>query len=188
MVVWSESAGLNARLMNTRGDLGWDVPMVGHPAMGTGNVKSLLKKPENWNKVYIVGYRELQLRRRRQAAGAHAAVPRQSGRQGDAVRHHALVGRLRLRFRPAHQIRGRAPARRSRTRSAAPGSRRILSRHLRRLQLHGDRPQRLPDQRSGHERGELVPQTAPTRWRRATTEPCSHRSWRPASPSVPSTR
>ncbi len=57
MLLWSDSGGLNARLMNTRGDLGWDVPMVGHPAMGTGSVKSLLKKPEYWNKVYIVGYR-----------------------------------------------------------------------------------------------------------------------------------
>jgi branched-chain amino acid transport system substrate-binding protein len=57
MLVWSDSAGLNARLMNARGDLGWDAPMIGHPALGTGIVKSLLTKPAYWDKVYLVGYR-----------------------------------------------------------------------------------------------------------------------------------
>jgi branched-chain amino acid transport system substrate-binding protein len=57
MLVWSDSAGLNARLMNARGDAGWDAPMIGHPALGTGIVKSLLKKPDYWDKVYLVGYR-----------------------------------------------------------------------------------------------------------------------------------
>jgi branched-chain amino acid transport system substrate-binding protein len=57
MLVWSDSAGLNARLMNARGDMGWDAPMVGHPALGTGIVKSLLSKPAYWDKVYLIGYR-----------------------------------------------------------------------------------------------------------------------------------
>lgn len=57
LMIWSDSAGLNSRLMNARGDMGWDVPMIGHPAMGAGSVKALLKKPENWDKVYIIGYR-----------------------------------------------------------------------------------------------------------------------------------
>jgi branched-chain amino acid transport system substrate-binding protein len=59
LLVWSDSAGLNSRLMNARGDLGWDVPLVGHPALGAGSVKPLLKKPEYWDKVYIVGYRTM---------------------------------------------------------------------------------------------------------------------------------
>ncbi len=57
LLVWSDSAGLNARIMNARGGIGWDAPMIGHPAMGTGIVKNLLKQPSYWDKVYIVGYR-----------------------------------------------------------------------------------------------------------------------------------
>src|ERR1035437_1505126 len=55
IVVWTVSAGLDARLFNTRATMGWDVPFVGHPAMGSGEVQKLLDKPANWEKVYIVG-------------------------------------------------------------------------------------------------------------------------------------
>jgi branched-chain amino acid transport system substrate-binding protein len=37
--------------------MGWDVPFVGHPAMGSGEVGQLVTKPENWDKVYIIGYK-----------------------------------------------------------------------------------------------------------------------------------
>jgi branched-chain amino acid transport system substrate-binding protein len=57
VVVWSDSTGLNARLMNARGRIGWDVVFSGHPAMGSGDVAHLLEKPAYWNKVYIVGYK-----------------------------------------------------------------------------------------------------------------------------------
>lgn len=57
VVVWSDSAGLAARLMNARGSMSWDVPLVGHPAMGSGQVGPLLSKPEYWKKVYILGFR-----------------------------------------------------------------------------------------------------------------------------------
>lgn len=59
MVVWTDSAGLNSRLMNARADIGWKVPFVGHPAMGSGAVKPLLSKPDNWNDVYIIGYQSM---------------------------------------------------------------------------------------------------------------------------------
>lgn len=59
MVVWTDSAGLNSRLMNARADIGWNVPFVGHPAMGSGAVKPLLAKPENWNDVFIIGYQSM---------------------------------------------------------------------------------------------------------------------------------
>lgn len=59
LVIWTDSAGLNSRLMNARADLGWNVPFVGHPAMGSGSVKPLLAKPENWNDVYIIGYQSM---------------------------------------------------------------------------------------------------------------------------------
>jgi branched-chain amino acid transport system substrate-binding protein len=57
IVVWSVSASMEARLFDARATLNWDVPFVGHPAMGTGDIKGLVAKPENWAKVYIIGYK-----------------------------------------------------------------------------------------------------------------------------------
>ena len=57
VVVWSVSTGMDARLFNTRARMGWDVPFVGHPSMSSGEIGSLVEKPENWEKVYAVGYR-----------------------------------------------------------------------------------------------------------------------------------
>lgn len=57
IVVWSVSTGMLSRLMTVRAGLGWDVPIVGHPALGSGEVRSLLEKPAFWDKVYMVGYR-----------------------------------------------------------------------------------------------------------------------------------
>lgn len=54
IVVWSVSTGMEARLMNVRGALGWDVPIVGHPALR--RVRKLLEKESNWEKVYMIGY------------------------------------------------------------------------------------------------------------------------------------
>ena len=57
IVVWTVSAGLDARLFNTRANMNWDVAFVGHPSMGSGEVQRLLDKPANWDKVYIVGFK-----------------------------------------------------------------------------------------------------------------------------------
>jgi branched-chain amino acid transport system substrate-binding protein len=57
IVIWSVSTGFLARLMNTRAQLDWDVPFVGHPSLGSGEVRQLLDKPANWDKVYLIGYR-----------------------------------------------------------------------------------------------------------------------------------
>ena len=59
MIVWTDSAGLNSRLMNGRAELNWKVPFVGHPVLGAGAVKPLLAKPENWKNVYNVGYKPM---------------------------------------------------------------------------------------------------------------------------------
>ena len=56
IVVWSVSTGMEARLMNVRATLGWDVPIIGHPALGSGDVRQLLEKESNWEKVYMIGY------------------------------------------------------------------------------------------------------------------------------------
>ncbi|OYV38199.1 MAG: hypothetical protein B7Z80_10760 [Rhodospirillales bacterium 20-64-7] len=57
IVSWTVSAGMAARMMNARGALKWDVPIAGHPALGTGEIGKLVNKPEYWEKVYQVGYR-----------------------------------------------------------------------------------------------------------------------------------
>ena len=57
IVVWTVAVGLLSRLMNTRATMGWDVPIIGHPALGAGEVRGLLDKPSNWDKVYMIGYR-----------------------------------------------------------------------------------------------------------------------------------
>jgi branched-chain amino acid transport system substrate-binding protein len=53
---WSAATGLLARLFNTRGDMGWDVPIVGHPAMMAPPVRPLLNKPEYWKNAFAAGY------------------------------------------------------------------------------------------------------------------------------------
>ena len=45
VAVWSASTGFDARIMNARGRIGWDVVLSGHPAMGSGDVAHLLEKP-----------------------------------------------------------------------------------------------------------------------------------------------
>jgi branched-chain amino acid transport system substrate-binding protein len=57
IAIWSDSVELDARLMNARGRLGWDVAFSGHPALGSGDVAHLLEKPSYWEKCYIVGFR-----------------------------------------------------------------------------------------------------------------------------------
>jgi branched-chain amino acid transport system substrate-binding protein len=57
ILLWSVNGGFLSRVINTRAQMGWDVPIVGHPVLGSGEVKALLAKPENWEKVYAVGYR-----------------------------------------------------------------------------------------------------------------------------------
>lgn len=61
IAVWSVSTGMEARLMNARATLKWDVAFIGHPAMGSGEVGHLVEKPENWAKVYILGFQNCSI-------------------------------------------------------------------------------------------------------------------------------
>jgi branched-chain amino acid transport system substrate-binding protein len=54
---WSVNAGFLSRIINTRGDMGWDVPIVGQTTLGSGQTKALLEKPEYWSKVYPNNFR-----------------------------------------------------------------------------------------------------------------------------------
>ena len=57
IVVWSVSTGMEARMFNVRAVMNWDVPFVGHPSMSSGELAGLVEKPENWKKVYAIGYK-----------------------------------------------------------------------------------------------------------------------------------
>ena len=57
VVLWTVSTGMIARMLNARGAMGWDVPFVGHQAMGSGEVGNLLEKPSNWNNVFNIGFK-----------------------------------------------------------------------------------------------------------------------------------
>jgi branched-chain amino acid transport system substrate-binding protein len=54
---WSVNAGFLSRIINTRGQMGWDVPIVGQTTLGSGQTKALLDKPEYWAKVYSNNFR-----------------------------------------------------------------------------------------------------------------------------------
>ena len=54
---WSVNAGFLARIINTRAQMGWDVPIVGQTTLGSGQTKALLDKPEYWAKVYSNNFR-----------------------------------------------------------------------------------------------------------------------------------
>ena len=54
---WSVNAGFLSRIINTRGQLGWDVPIVGQTTLGSGQTRDLLEKPEYWTKVYPNNFR-----------------------------------------------------------------------------------------------------------------------------------
>jgi branched-chain amino acid transport system substrate-binding protein len=54
---WSVNAGFLSRIINTRGQMGWDVPIVGQTTLGSGQTKALLDKAEYWAKVYSNNFR-----------------------------------------------------------------------------------------------------------------------------------
>ena len=56
---WSVNAGFLSRILNTRGKMNWDVPVVGQTTLGSGQTKALLEKPEYWDKVYSNNFRNV---------------------------------------------------------------------------------------------------------------------------------
>jgi branched-chain amino acid transport system substrate-binding protein len=57
IVVWSVTTGMEARMFNTRAAMNWNVVFVGHPSLASGELAGLVEKPENWKKVYAIGYK-----------------------------------------------------------------------------------------------------------------------------------
>jgi len=56
---WSVNAGFLSRIINTRGDMGWDVPIVGQTTLGSGQTKALLETQDYWAKVYPNNFRNV---------------------------------------------------------------------------------------------------------------------------------
>jgi branched-chain amino acid transport system substrate-binding protein len=54
---WSVNAGFLSRIINTRGQMAWDVPIVGQTTLGSGQTRDLLEKQEYWTKVYPNNFR-----------------------------------------------------------------------------------------------------------------------------------
>src|SRR5215475_12745195 len=54
---WSVNPGFLSRIINTRGQMNWDVPIVGQTTLGSGQTSALLEKPEYWAKVYPNNFR-----------------------------------------------------------------------------------------------------------------------------------
>ncbi len=53
---WTAATGLLARVLNARGDMQWNVPVVGHPAIMGTPIKALLNAPTYWDNTFSVGY------------------------------------------------------------------------------------------------------------------------------------
>lgn len=87
---WSAATGLQARLLNARGEMGWDVPVVGHPAMMALPVKPLLNKPEYWGNAFGSGYRSTTYR-------PDGTLPPRTQALMDAIRP-ALGGKIDFTF------------------------------------------------------------------------------------------
>lgn len=87
---WSAATGLLGRVLNTRGEMGWDVPVVGHPAMMGTPILDLLNKPEYWDNTYAVGYASTTY-------DETGAFPERTQQLMDAVRPE-LGGTINLTF------------------------------------------------------------------------------------------
>jgi len=80
---WSVNAGFLSRIINTRGQLNWDVPIVGQTTLGSGQTKALLEKPEYWGKVYPNNFRPV-------CYGANGKLPDRAAAFIDKLRSHKI--------------------------------------------------------------------------------------------------
>lgn len=88
---WSAATGLLGRLLNARGELGWKVPVVGHPALMASQIRKLLNKPEYWDDAYAAGYQSTTY-------GPDGKLPPQTQALVDKVRPKFGNGELDILF------------------------------------------------------------------------------------------
>lgn len=82
---WSAATGLLGRMLNARGDMGWDVPVVGHPALMAAQIRKLLNKPEYWGNTFGSGYVSTSY-------GDDGKLPAQTQQLVDKVRAKLVTG------------------------------------------------------------------------------------------------
>ncbi|MCW5623446.1 MAG: ABC transporter substrate-binding protein [Burkholderiales bacterium] len=87
---WSAATGLLARILNTRGDMQWDVPVVGHPSLMALPIRNLLNKPTYWENTYSAGYVSTTY-------GADGKLPERTQKLMDAIRP-SLGGKIEFTF------------------------------------------------------------------------------------------
>ena len=88
---WSTATGLLGRLLNARGDMGWNVPVVGHPALMAAQIRKLLNKPEYWDNTFAAGYQSTTY-------GADGKLPERTQALVDKVRGKLGGGEIDVLF------------------------------------------------------------------------------------------
>ena len=88
---WSAATGLLSRLLNARGDMGWNVPVVGHPALMAAQIRKLLNKPEYWDNTFAAGYQSTTY-------GADGKLPERTQALVDKVRGKLGGGEIDVLF------------------------------------------------------------------------------------------
>ena len=88
---WSAATGLLGRLLNARGDMGWNVPVVGHPALMAAQIRKLLNKPEYWENTFASGYQSTTF-------GADGKLPELTQALVDKVRPKLGGGEIDVLF------------------------------------------------------------------------------------------
>ena len=88
---WSAATGLLGRLLNARGEMGWNVPVVGHPSLMAAQIRKLLNKPEYWEGAYAAGYLSTTY-------GADGKLPERTQALVDKVRQKLGGGEIDVLF------------------------------------------------------------------------------------------
>ena len=126
--------------------MGWDVPFVGHQAMGSGEVGQLLQKPEYWENVFNMGFKNCSF-------GPDGKLPPRTQAFVDSAKGKVSLENTSLWWivSAVDAIQLIAKAVEVSRRLLARGDHRLLehaeqlSRPVRRLHLLADPAQRLPD-------------------------------------------
>ena len=96
---WSVNPGFLSRIINTRGQMKWDVPIVGQTTLGSGQTAGVAGKAGILGQGLSEQFPPGLLQRRRQADRSHHRLPRPPEERQDRSQRHAVVvdrGRLRL--------------------------------------------------------------------------------------------
>ena len=88
---WSAATGLLGRLLNARGDMGWNAPVVGHPALMAAQIRKLLNKPEYWENTFAAGYQSTTF-------GPDGKLPERTQALVDKVRPKSGGGEIDVLF------------------------------------------------------------------------------------------